>query len=102
MYGFIRNNHNTVAVSNRMLEMLLYTHFIGESDRNHDLKQLAVGMKSAFVDPDGGLDIPKIMDHFIKEHNRIHRENTERSLEEEGWERFITCISEIINGTATY
>ena len=102
MYGFIRNNHNTVAVSNRIFEMLLYTQFIGESDKNNDLKQVAAGTKSEFVDADGWLDIPKIMDHFIKEHNRIHKDNTEKFLEEEGRERFITYISGIINGTGTY
>ena len=102
MYGFIRNNHNTVAVSNRMFEMLLYTHFIGESDRNNDLKQIAAGMKSAFVDEDGWLDVPKMMAHFIREHNRIHKENTEKFIEEEGRERFITYVSGIINGTGTY
>ena len=102
MYGFIRNNHNTVAISNRMFEMLLYTHFIGESDKNNDLKQIAAGMKSSFVDEEGYLDIPKIMDHFIKEHNRLHKDNTEKFLEEEGRERFITYVSGIINGTGTY
>lgn len=40
MYGLIRNNHNTVAVSNRMFEMLLYTHFIGESNQNNELKRI--------------------------------------------------------------
>ena len=80
MYGFIRNNHNTVAISNRMFEMLLYTHFIGESDKNNDLKQIAAGMKTAFVDPDGWLDIPKIMDHFIREHNRIHGNDSEKLI----------------------
>ncbi|MBR1628689.1 MAG: AAA family ATPase, partial [Lachnospiraceae bacterium] len=30
MYGFIRNNKGTVAVENRIFEMLLYHHFIGE------------------------------------------------------------------------
>ena len=102
MYGFIRNNHNTVAISNRMFEMLLYTHFIGESDRNNDLKQIAAGMKSAFADEDGWLDVPKMIDHFIREHNRIHRDNTEKFIEEEGRERFITYVSGIINGTGTY
>ena len=102
MYGFIRNNHNTIAVSNRMFEMLLYTHFIGESDKNNDLKQLAAGTKTAFVDAEGWLDVPKIMDHFIREHNRIHKDNTEKFIEEEGRERFITYIAGIINGTGTY
>lgn len=102
MYGFIRNNHNTVAVANRMFEMLLYTHFIGESDRNNDLRQIAAQTKAQFVDNDGWLDVPKIMDHFIKEHNRIHGDNTESFLEEEGRERFITYIAGIINGTGSY
>lgn len=102
IYGFIRNDHNNVAVSNRMFEMLLYAHFIGESDRNDNLKRAAAETRGSFVDADGWLDIPKIMDHFIREHNRIHKDNTEKFLEEEGRERFITYISGIINGTGTY
>ncbi|MBO4395767.1 MAG: AAA-like domain-containing protein [Eubacterium sp.] len=102
MYGFIRNNHNAVAVSNRIFEMLLYTHFIGENNRNNDLKQIAAETKNIFIEDDGWLDVPKIMEHFIREHNRIHGENTERFIEEEGRERFITYVAGIINGTGTY
>ena len=102
MYGFIRNNHNTVAVANRIFEMLLYTHFIGENNSNNPIKQLGSETKSIFVDADGILDVPKIMEHFITEHNRIHGENTEKFLEEEGRERFITYVAAIINGTGSY
>jgi len=102
MYGLIRNNHNTVAVSNRIFEMLLYTLFLGESDRNEDLRQLAAASKSIFLEEDGRLDVPKIMAHFIRDHNRIHGGRTEKFLEEEGRERFITYIAPIINGTGTY
>lgn len=102
MYGFIRNNHNTVAVSNQIFEMLLYAHFIGESDKYNELKQIASEYKTIFVDADGWLDVPKIMDHFIKEHNRIHQDNNEKFIEAEGRERFITYVSAIINGTGTY
>lgn len=102
MYGLIRNNHNTVAVSNRIFEMLLYTLFVGESNQNEDLRQLAAASKTIFSDEEGRLDIPKIMDHFIREHNRIHEGQTEKFLEEEGRERFITYVAPIINGTGTY
>ena len=102
MYGFIRNNHNTVAISNRMFEMLLYTHFIGESNRNNELKQMASETRSIFVDQDGWLNVPEIMRHFIREYHRIHENHTEKFLEEEGRERFITYVSAIINGTGTY
>ena len=102
MYGFIVNNHNTVAIANRIFEMRLYQYFIGESNKNDELKQLAAANRSIFVTEDGWLDVPKIMDHFIIEHNRIHGEQTETFLEKEGRERFITYIAPIINGTGTY
>ncbi len=102
MYGFIINSHNTVAVANRIFEMRLYNYFVGESSKNNDLRQSASAEKSIFVDKDGWLDIPKIMDHFIKEHNRIHRDSDEKFLEQEGRERFITYVAAVINGTGTY
>lgn len=102
MYGFIVNNHNTVAVANRIFEMRLYNYFIGESKVNEDLRQLAAADKSIFVDEDGWLDISKIMSHFIKEHNIIHKDDTEKFLEKEGRERFLTYLAPIINGTGTY
>ncbi|MBR1628416.1 MAG: AAA-like domain-containing protein, partial [Lachnospiraceae bacterium] len=102
MYGFIRNNKGTVAVENRIFEMLLYHHFIGENHENDDLKRLAVLDRPAFITEDGFLDMPKIMERFIEEHNRIHKNKSEKFLEEEGRERFITYVSPIINGTGTY
>ena len=42
------------------------------------------------------------MEHFIKEHNRIHGSDSEKFLEEEGRERFLTYLAPIINGTGTY
>ena len=102
MYGFISNNHNTVSVSNRIFEMLLYTHFVGESDKDEDLRQFAAANKSIFVDEDGWLDVRKIMEHFIIEHNRIHGEDNEKFVEDEGRERFLTYLAPIINGTGTY
>lgn len=102
MFGFIYNNHNTVSVSNRIFEMRLYNYYIGESRKNDDLKQLAVSNRSIFVSSDGLLDIEKIMEHFITDHNRIHGADSEQFLEKEGRERFLTYLSPIINGTGTY
>ena len=102
MYGLIRNDHNTVAIANRMFEMLLYTQFISENKENEVLKQLASAEKSVFVSEDGWLDVPKIMEHFIREHNRIHPDQRGKFLEEKGRERFLTYLSPILNGTGTY
>ena len=90
MYGFIYNKHNVVAITNRIFEMRLCTYFIGESKKNEDLKRMASVNKTIFVEVDGSLNIPLIMEHFIKEHNRIHGNDTEEFLEAEGRERFLT------------
>lgn len=102
MYGFIVNQHNTVAVSNEIFEMRLYNYLIGESRKNDDLKQLAAANRNIFLTADGLLDVKKIMEHFIEDHNRIHKGETEQFLEREGRERFLTYLSPIINGTGTY
>ncbi len=102
MFGFVYNYHNTIAIANRIFEMRLYNYFIAKSDKNDDLRQSASLDRSIFIKADGSLDIPKIMEHFIAEHNRIHAGNDEKFLEQEGRERFITYVSAIINGTGTY
>ena len=102
MYGFVRVEHNKLVVANRVFEMLLYTFFVGESEADPGLRLAAGSDRSAFVTEDGGLDVPKIMAHFIRDHNRIHGDAGERFLEEEGRERFLTYLSPIINGTGTY
>ncbi len=102
MYGFVRVEHNKLVVANRVFEMRLYVFFVGESERNSSLKRDADLSRGAFVTADGGLDVPKIMDHFIRAHNRIHGQSSPRFLEEEARERFLTYISPIINGTGTY
>lgn len=102
MYGFIINDHNTVAVSNQIFEMRLYNFFIGESKNNDDLRRVAAGDRSIFIKEDGTLDVCKIMEHFIEAHNRIHIGKDDRFIEDEGRERFLTYLSPIINGTGTY
>lgn len=102
MFGFIYNNHNTVAVSNEIFEMRLYNYFIGESRKNDDLGQMAAADKSIFINEDGTLNVKTILEHFIPSHNMIHKGETDKFLEQEGRERFLTYLSPIINGTGTY
>jgi hypothetical protein len=102
MYGFVRVEHNKIVVANRVFEMMLYVFFVGESEADPALRIAAGADRSLFVDEDGGLDVPRIMAHFIRDHNRIHGESGERFLEKEGRERFLTYLSPIINGTGTY
>ena len=105
MYGFIVNEHNTVAVSNRIFEMRLYNFFIGNSRYSKEVRADAVEHKPEFI-KDGILDVALIMERFIKSQKTIRNifdENAEkRFIEEEGREKFLTYLSPILNGVGTF
>ena len=102
MYGFIKNYHNTVAVANRIFEMLLYHYFLGETNRNDAFRNDALLHKSIFINDDGTLNMERILERFVDTQRMIHGDADDRFLEEEDRERFLTYIAPIINGTGTY
>ena len=102
MYGFIKNEHNTVAIANRIFEMLLYHYFLGESGKNEAFRSDALVYRSIFISDDNSLNMPLILEHFVETHRRIHGDSDDRFLEEEGRERFLTYLAPIINGVGTY
>ena len=105
MYGFIVNDHNTVAIANRIFEMRLYNFFIGEGRFAEELRGDALDHKPEFI-KGGELDVPLIMDRFIETQKYIRKLNDEvaekKFLEEEGREKFLTYLSPIINGVGTF
>ena len=105
MYGFIVNDHNTVAIANRIFEMRLYNFFIGESRFAGELRGNALDNKPEFI-KGGKLDVPLIMKRFIETQRIIRKlddEEAERKfIEEEGREKFLTYLWLIINGVGTF
>ena len=105
MYGFIVNNHNTIAVANRIFEMRLYNYFIGESKFVEEMRGDALDNKPEFI-KGGKLNVPLIMERFIKTQAYIRNLNDEeaekRFIEDEGREKFLTYLSPIINGVGTF
>ena len=101
MYGFIQNRDNTVAIANRIFEMLLYQYFLGETTKNDAFRRDALLNKSIFINEDHTLNMPLILEHFVKTQRQIHGGEEDHFLEEEGRERFLTYIAPIINGTGT-
>lgn len=102
MYGFIRRERNSIVIANRIFEMRLYQYFLGESTRNEAYRQDALTHKSIFINEDQSLNMPLILEHFVKAQRQIHGDADEAFLEAEGRERFLTYLSPIINGTGTY
>ncbi len=105
MYGFIVNDHGTVAIANKIFEMRLYNYFIGESRYAGEMRGDALDNKPEFI-KGGELNIPLIMERFIETQKYIRDMDDEaaekRFIEEEGREKFLTYLSPIINGTGTY
>ena len=105
MYGFIVNDHNTVAIANRIFEMRLYNYFIGESSFSSEMRGNALDNKPEFI-KGNELDIPLIMERFIETQKYIRDVDDEiaekRFIEEEGREKFLTYLSPIINGVGTF
>lgn len=102
MYGFIVNNHNTIAISNRIFETRLYNLFLSDEELKNDAfsKEGAL-TKNIFV-KEGKLDMPLIMDHFIKTYTQVFGPLEDRFLEKDGRELFLLYIKPIINGTGNY
>ena len=105
MYGFIVNDHNRIAVANRIFEMRLYNFFIGESRFTEELSGDANDHKPEFI-KDGELNVPLIMKRFIQTQEYIRNlkdeEAERRFIEDEGREKFLTYLSPIINGVGTF
>ncbi len=103
MYGFIKEDNGTVRIANRIFETLLYNHFLGEirDGAGNDIKQTASFEKSIFI-KDGELDVPLILEHFIKTYKQIFGEVEDRFKEKDGREIFLLYLKPIINGTGNY
>lgn len=102
MYGLIRNDHNTVRVSNRIFETRLYNLFMSEAElksnvfyNNSELE------KNRFIQ-NGKLNMAAIFSGFIKTYNQVFGPLEERFKERDGRELFLLYLKPIINGTGNY
>jgi hypothetical protein len=102
MFGFIKNDHGTIAISNRIFEMRLYNYFLAtEEAQNSAIYKVAANNKNQYI-RDGHLDMNLVMRKFVEHFNSIYGDHAENFDEEEGRKRFLLYIRPIINGTGNY
>ena len=102
MYGFIRNDHGTVRISNRLIETRLYNLFLSDTEmKQNDFYRNGDMDRSLFVQ-NGQLDVRLILEHFIKTYTEILGPLTDRFSEKDGRELFLLYLKPIINGTGNY
>lgn len=102
MFGFIVNNHGTVAIANRIFEMRLYNFYLSDSEmQNQTIYKAALQDKNQFL-VDGHLNMRLILEKFVIHFNDLYCDRNENFLEDAGRKFFLLYLRPIINGTGNY
>ena len=102
MYGFIKNQNNTVAVSNRIFETRLYNLMLSEEElKSNDFSRQGSLEKNMFVSG-GVLNMRLVLERFISTYTQIFGPLTNRFREKDGRELFLLYLKPIINGVGNY
>lgn len=97
MFGFVRNEHNTIAVTNRIFETVLYNHLLAEEVLGSRVYDSAQADKNQFV-AGGRLNMKRVMERFVEVFDDLYGDENERFLEEIGRKYFMLFLKPIING----
>ena len=102
MYGFVYNDSGSLRISNRIFETLLYNLFLSDEElRNNAFYSEGSLEKNMFVS-NGILNIPLVMERFIRTYTEIYGPLEDRFSEKDGRELFLLYLKPIINGTGNY
>lgn len=101
MFGFIKNDHGTVSVANRIFETRLYDLFLSEKEINSRIFKEGDIDKNQFVH-NGVLDMDQILKKFMVHWNDLYQSADEKFIEENGRKFFLLYLKPIINGTGNY
>ena len=102
MYGLIRNDHNTVRVSNRIFETRLYNLFLSDEELKANVFSREGSLAKNLFIRDGKLNMRLILERFIETYTQVFGPLGERFKEKDGREQFLLYLKPIINGTGNY
>lgn len=101
MFGFIKNDHDTAVISNRIFEAVLYNYFISKEFAVSKMYAAGVQEKNQFI-VGGHLDIRRILEKFIETFSELYGKEDDTFLENVGRKYFILFLKPIINGVGNY
>lgn len=102
MFGFIKNDHGTVSIANRIFEMRLYNLYLSSSKlQEQNIYKASLEDKNQFI-AGGHLNMRFILEKFVIHYNDLYGDRNEAFLEEEGRKLFLLYLRPIINGTGNY
>jgi hypothetical protein len=98
MYGFVVNDNEKVAISNRIFETILYNYFLSEELVGNNMYDAGLRDKNQFVN-NGRLDMKLVLERFVETFDYIYGDQNEKFIEEVGRKYFLFFLKPIINGT---
>ncbi len=101
MFGIIRNENDTAAISNRIFESVLYNYFITEEFSVSRMYLMGVQERNQFI-VGGHLDIRKVLEKFVETFSDLYGDKDDTFLEDVGRRYFILFLKPIINGIGNY
>ncbi len=101
MFGFIKNEDGSVAISNRIFETMLYDVFLSEEALGSEIYNSALKDKNQFV-KNGRLNMRRVLEKFVVHFHDLYGERQERFYEEDGRRYFLLYLKPIINGVGNY
>ncbi len=101
MFGFVRNENDTLVIFNRIFEKVLYNYFISEEFIASKMYRVAEQERNQFI-MNGHLDMKKILEKFVETFHYLYGDKNETFLEDAGRRYFILFLKPIINGIGNY
>lgn len=101
MYGFIKNDDNIVAISNRIFETRIYNWFMSIEITTNEMSKVSSNEKNLFIE-NGNLNMEKILERFVQTFTNIYGSKPEEFVEDVGRKYFMLFVRPIINGTGNY
>ena len=95
MFGYFKNDNNTVVISNKIFSQVLYNYFSSLLEDNNTMKKY--NFKADFIEGNG-LNIEKILLRFQQFMKEEYSSKDEKFLEINGRMLFLSFITPIING----
>ena len=102
MYGLIENDHNTVHVSNRIFEMVLYNLFLSEEELEHNVFSRTGDLEKNRFIIDNKLNMRLVLEGFSRTYGEVFGSSGDKFREKDGRELFLLYLKPIINGIGNY
>ena len=102
MFGFVKNQNNTMVVANRIFEIWLYNYYLSTVQMHQEeMYTASLRDKNQFVE-NGELNMRLILEKFVMHFHDLYGDKNEAFLEEEGRKYFLLYVRPIINGVGNY